>query len=184
MGDISVNEMLHVLFAVTSPERDAVHEAGHRFMWRLVFPKVKTHYGYSVDGYPGVIPEKNMGSVVLESLTLEEASKWIYIKLGGFASEILFLGWSDMADKIAEQIVLDWFDWEAGHGRFDWEEEIHIGDIPNVVSIIKSKSEWTLDIAMRNFKGFFKSCIENMQDNPREYAEECRKAMKFFVKRK
>lgn len=158
----------------------AWHEAGHRFFWKALFPDISTRYGIR-DGLPCVLRNDGAHSLKIADMTIEDASRYIYIKLGGIAAEMTMLGQDSDAqiDQIADFVVSDYYNTEAS--RLDWKDDSeHGGDIPEAFRLIGGKVGWSKENIRANFAAVLKSCVKNIKANKAEFDAEVAEATALF----
>jgi len=156
----------------------ACHEAGHRFFWGITFPEIKTKYSV-VDGLPLVTRKSDAHELDLDKMTVEEASRLAYIKLGGIASEMIMFGIEGDAEAIADFITNDFF---SDPPTFDWKDDAQFGgDIATTITLIQSKSNPHPESVKQNFKIVLQSCIKIILENKEAFDKECTDAMNLFV---
>ena len=117
-------------------EPTAWHEAGHRLMWRYLFPEVRTYYGI-FNGYPAVYPDKATDNTKykIAEMSRKEAAEKALVKLAGYAAEMILLGITDIK-AVAEFIDRD-TKAKPDKRRFDWDEDdANDGDIPQAITLI------------------------------------------------
>lgn len=155
----------------------AWHEAGHRLMWRAMFPDVPTHYGIQ-GGLPCVMRDDGAHSLKISEMTIEDASRYTYIKLGGIAAEMVLFGIGAHAVEIAEWTASDYL--ARDKAQIDWEDDAeHGGDIPEAARIIIAKTgERSFQY---NFRRTLVSCVENILNNRDEFDRECAEAESYFT---
>ena len=155
----------------------AFHEAGHRFFWGAMFPEIKTKYSV-VNGLPAVIRKSGNHNLSLEKLTVEDASRYVYIKLGGVAAEMVLLGIENEAEEIADFIANDFL---AENSTLDWKDDAeHGGDISDAFALIRSKTDPNPESVKQNFKAFLQSCVKNILSNRDIFDKECSEAVNLF----
>lgn len=160
----------------TTTRQIAVHEAGHRFFWGIVFPDIKTKYAV-VSGMPATVRKSGNHPLNLQSMTIEDASRYIYIKLGGIAAEMVLFGIENAVDEIAESVADDYV---TEHPQFDWRDDAeHHGDISETFKIIQAKSN--PESLKHNFKIFLQSSINHILSNKDMFDKECAEATNLFA---
>ena len=156
-------------------EQVCIHEAGHRFFWKLVFPEIRTRYAVR-NGLPLVERVDGNAKVKAKNLSREEASRWIYVKLGGIAAEMLTMGLEADADEIARWVASDYLD---NSHCLDWgDDSAHGGDLSQAITIIVAQTN--RDSLAKNLSGFLQSCISNIRGNAADFWEEVSEARKAF----
>ena len=162
----------------TTTRQIAFHEAGHRFFWGITFPEIKTKYSV-VDGLPLVIRKSGAHDLDLENMTVEDVSRYTYIKLGGIASEMVMFGIENDAEAIADFVSNDFF---ADTPTLDWKDDAEYGgDISDAITLIRSKTNPNPDSVKLNFKIVLQSCIKIILENKEQFDKECADAMNLFV---
>lgn len=159
----------------TTTRQTAFHEAGHRFFWGAVFPDIKTKYAV-VNGMPATVRKSGNHNLDLQSMSAEDASRYVYIKLGGIAAEMVLFGIENAVDEIAEFIADDYM---AETPLLDWKDDAeHGGDIADTFTIIQAKAG--AGSLKPNFKAFLQSCMKNILSNRDIFDKECAEAMNLF----
>lgn len=162
-------------------QQTAYHEAGHRFMWRAAFPQVATKYGIC-RGMPAVMREGANHSIEVAKLSLEDASRYAHIKLGGIASELIFFNMQNCADEIAQFIARDY----VHPAVIDWQdEEENNGDVSEAIRLIRiATNNSTEENYRHNLARTLNACLKGMQSNPNEYLDEVAQATAFLYSHK
>lgn len=148
-------------------------------MWRLAYPDIATHYVVA-GGLPAVAPADNHTHKIAE-MAIEDASKMVYIKLAGHASEIMYLGLATDEDIAA---IVDWLvaDYYSDSSRLDWIDDADCnGDISEAFQLIGGKVGWSRENLKQNTTAILKSIINAMQANEVEYESECNEAYQQFA---
>ena len=155
-------------------ERYAAHEAGHRFMWRLMFPDVRTHYGYQ-GGLHAVLTE-NPQVLDIRDMDQKTAAGHAHVKLAGFAAEMRMIGLGGAWEEIGKFLVADY---NAIHPRLDWMDDWeHHGDIPEAMNII-SLAAGRASLAA-NLPRFIHNCLFMLDAEADAYQAEWAEAIAFF----
>ena len=159
----------------TTTRQIAFHEAGHRFFWGAMFPDIKTKYAV-VAGMPATVRKGGNHNLDLQSMTAEDASRYLYIKLGGIAAEMVLFGIENAVDEIAEFIADDY---ASETPLFDWQDDAeHGGDIAGAFTIIQATTN--PESLKPNFKVFLQSCMKNILSNRDIFDKECAEAVNLF----
>lgn len=170
-----VSRVLHASGA--DIRQTAWHEAGHRLMWRAMFPEVATHYAIQC-GLPCVIRDDGEHSLAIADMTIEDATRHAYIKLGGIAAEMVLLGLDGDAERIADWVATDYL--ARDKARIDWADDAaHGGDIPEAIRIIAGKAGAAN--LRPNLARILTSCIANIQNNREDFDCECAEAESYFT---
>lgn len=142
-----------------------------------MFPEIKTKYSV-VNGMPAVIRKSGNHNLDLEKLTVEDASRYIYIKLGGIASEMVLLGIENEAEEIADFVSNDFL---SENPLLDWKDDAEYGgDISAAFALIQAKADSNPESIKQNFKVFLLSCIKNILSNRDIFDKECSDAVNLF----
>lgn len=172
--DTFVSRVLHADGA--DIRQTAWHEAGHRLMWRVMFPEVATHYAIQC-GLPCVLRDDGEHSIAIADMTIEDATRYAYIKLGGIAAEMVLLGLDGDAERIADWVATDYL--AGDKARIDWsDDEAHGGDIPEAARIIIEKTGAASLKA--NLVRILPSCVANINNNREDFDRECAEAESYF----
>ena len=155
----------------------AWHEAGHKMFWNATFPDIPVKYAVS-DGLPAVIPSSDGHALKLADMDNREASRYVYIKLGGIAAEIIMFNLHPAVDLIADFVTTDFYSGESG---LDWQDDQeHGGDIPAAIRIIESRAgKQSVKV---NFNRILRSCVDNLLANRAEFEAEAQEAFTLFRK--
>jgi len=154
----------------------AWHEAGHRFFWRACFPDVRTRYAVQ-NGLPCVMRDDGEHSLAIADMSVEDASRYAYVKLGGIAAEMVLLGLDGDAERIADWVARDYL--SGDKARIDWSDDAaQGGDIPEAIRIIAGKTN-AASVAP-NFRAVLLSCIRNIAANREDFDRECAEAENYF----
>ena len=109
-------------------------------------------------------------------MSAEDASRYVYIKLGGIAAEMVLFGIENAVDEIAEFIADDYM---AETPLLDWKDDAeHGGDIADTFTIIQAQAG--AGSLKPNFKAFLQSCMKNILSNRDIFDKECAEAMNLF----
>lgn len=153
------------------------HEAGHRFMWRAMFPDVRTSYAVR-DGLPCVLRDDGEHSLAIADMTIEDATRHAYVKLGGIAAEMVLLGLDGEAERIADWVARDYL--AGDKARIDWaDDEAHGGDIPEAARIIIGKTG--AESLRPNLMRILPSCVANITNNREDFDRECAEAENYYA---
>lgn len=155
-------------------EQVAWHEGGHRFFWLATGLAKKARYICRADGYPGVEPVPSR-SYDLRKMSQEDAAKLLYIKLGGIAAELIYLGLASAAGEIAAWVADDWLRPQI----VDWDDdERNGGDIPQACTIIEWMSN--LESVPSNLCRFLPATVEIINNNLSDFRREADDACRLF----
>ena len=128
---------------------------------------------------PLVIRKSGAHDLDLENMTVEDVSRYTYIKLGGIASEMVMFGIENDAEAIADFVSNDFF---ADTPTLDWKDDAEYGgDISDAITLIRSKTNPNPDSVKLNFKIVLQSCIKIILENKEQFDKECADAMNLFV---
>lgn len=154
----------------------AWHEAGHRLMWLAMFPDVRTRYAVR-NGLPCVLRDDGAHSLAIADMTIEDATRYAYVKLGGIAAEMVLLGLVGDAEHIADWVATDY---RKKQPLIDWDDDAaHGGDIPEAIRIIAGKTN-AASVAP-NFRAVLLSCVQNIANNREDFDRECAEAESYFT---
>ena len=173
--DTFVSRVLHASGA--DIRQTAWHEAGHRLMWLAMFPEVATHYAIQC-GLPCVLRDDGAHPIAIADMTIEDATRHAYIKLGGVAAEMVLLGLDGDAERIADWMASDYL--VKDKSRIDWADDAaHGGDIPEAARIIIGKTG--AESLRPNFVRILPSCVANINNNRDDFDRECAEAENYFA---
>ena len=173
--DTFVSRVLHASGA--DVRQTAWHEAGHRFFWRACFPDVRTRYAVQ-NGLPCVLRDDGEHSLAIADMTVEDATRYAYIKLGGVAAEMVLLELDGDAERIADWVATDYL--AGDKARIDWADDAaHGGDIPEAARIIIGKTG--AESLRQNLVRILPSCVANITNNREDFDRECAEAESYFA---
>ncbi len=173
MNPIEIFTNLILKNNVPSNSQIAIHEAGHRFFWKVGFPEIETWYAVK-DGFPATCRREN--TLKLEDMTPDQKVRFCSIKFAGIAAEMIFYRIDAYAEIIADYIVHDFY---AKNPDYNWKDDsAHGGDLSSGIWIIRHLSGQQ-GLAV-NLSRVMQCCISNILAHWDEFNAEWQDAMRFF----